>query len=105
MSSESAGINRHIVGMGEPYGFMRLTHNFAAFLSTSARCLEVKLFATLPDPPLFGLIAALARLLWPVATATVNLRATPDCWTRSEETYDEFENVNRGCYADKRIDH
>jgi hypothetical protein len=65
----------------------------------------VKLLTALPDPPFFGFIAALTRLLWSVAAAAVDLEATPDCWTRFEETNEEFEDVNRGCYADKCIDH
>jgi serine/threonine protein kinase len=44
-----------------------------ANIFASRRCFEVKRLAALPDPPLFGLIAALARLLWSVATATVDL--------------------------------
>jgi hypothetical protein len=74
-------------------------------LSTSTRDFHVKFLAALPDPLVFGLIAALASLLWPVATATVHLGATPDCWIWSEEPNDELEDVNRGCYADQRIDH
>ena len=65
----------------------------------------MKLLTALPDPPLFGFIAAFTRLLWPVAAAAVDLEATPDCWIRFEETYDEFEDVNRGCYAYKCIGH
>jgi hypothetical protein len=42
------------------------------------RCFQVKLRTALPDPPLFGFIAALTRLFWPVAAAAVE--ATPDCW-------------------------
>jgi hypothetical protein len=42
-------------------------------IKTSRRFFEVKLPAALPDPQLFSLIAALARLLWAVATATVDL--------------------------------
>jgi len=67
---------------------------------SSRRSFQVKLLTALPDPTLFGFIAALTRLLWPVTAAAVDLEATPDCWIRFEETYDEFEYVNRGCYAD-----
>ena len=40
---------------------------------TSTRCFEVKLRTALPNPPLFGIVATLALLFWPVATATVDL--------------------------------
>ena len=42
-------------------------------MTSSTRCFEVKLRTALPNPPLFGIIATLALLFWPVATATVDL--------------------------------
>ncbi len=68
-------------------------------------CLGVELLASLPDPPLFGLIATFARLLWPVAAATVDLHASPDCWSGLEESCDELEDVNCGLNAYKCGNH
>ena len=65
----------------------------------------MKLLTALPDPALLSFIAALTRLLWPAATAAVDLEATPDGRIRFEESYDEFEDVNGSCYTDKCIDH
>jgi hypothetical protein len=65
----------------------------------------VELFTSLPDPPLFGLIATFARLLWPVATAAIDLHASPDCWNGLEESCDELEDVNCGRNAYKCGNH
>jgi hypothetical protein len=35
----------------------------------------------------------------------MDLRATPDCWIWFEKACDELEDVNSGCYADKRGKH
>jgi hypothetical protein len=65
----------------------------------------VKLLTALPDPPLFRLIATLACLFGPIATATIDLCAAPNCWIRFEETDDEFEDVDRGCNANECSNH
>jgi hypothetical protein len=59
------------ITMPEPE--LPLTDHGVAMGCLSTRYFHVKLLTTLPDPLVFGLIAALASLLWSVATATVNL--------------------------------
>ena len=65
----------------------------------------MKLLTALPDPPLFRLIATLAGLFRPIATATIDLCAAPDRWIWLEETDEEFEDVDRGCDANECSNH
>jgi hypothetical protein len=67
--------------------------------------IKARFSAALSDPSVLGLIATLACPLRSVATPAIDLRATPDCWSRFEKTRDELEDVNCGCYADKSGKH
>ncbi|MDX6462724.1 MAG: hypothetical protein QOE55_6421 [Acidobacteriaceae bacterium] len=105
------GCRSHAARMGRPGAVRESPFTGSKFIDQvpsdrlSRRSFKVKLLTALSDPPLLCLTAAFACLLRTVATATINLCAAPNCWIRFEKTYEEFEDVNRGCYADKCIDH
>jgi hypothetical protein len=63
--------------------------------------IDAKFLAALPNPPVFGLVAAFAYLVRSISTSTFYLEAAPDGCRRSEQTRDELENVDCGCYADQ----
>jgi hypothetical protein len=62
--------------------------------------IDAQFLAALPNPPVFSLITAFACLIRSVSTPTFYLEAAPDGCSRLEQTRDELENVDCGCYAD-----
>ena len=63
--------------------------------------IDAKFLAALPNPPIFGLVAAFAYLIRSISTTTFYLETAPDGRSRFKQTRDELENVNCGCYAHK----
>jgi hypothetical protein len=53
--------------------------------------IDAKFLAALPNPPVFGLVAAFADLIRSISTSTFNLEAAPDGGGRFEQTRDELE--------------
>jgi hypothetical protein len=67
--------------------------------------IDAQFLAALPNPPVFSLIAAFACLIRSVSTPTFYLEVAPDGCSRLEQTRDELENLDCGCYADQCGNH